>query len=122
MFAAVLVDMVARMIIAIDKVTHNGLSILANQINRVGNSFSYQLEGSCCQNNAKTGEQEHGQRQADDLADYLRALRFGIAAEVRNVQRQCRPESDHRSQAGHEVAEQRRAFGSARRYRQQGLN
>ena len=42
--------------------------------------------------------ERHRQRQAERLADDLVALRFGVAREIGNVQRERRPEADHAGQ------------------------
>ena len=48
--------------------------------------------------------QRHRQRQAERLADDLVALRFGVAREIGNVQRERRPKTDHARERGKEIS------------------
>ncbi|MNF66433.1 hypothetical protein D3C84_482240 [compost metagenome] len=83
---------------------------MADKADGIGHGFAHQRCRGCGHDHAQCGEQEHGQRQTDDLPDNLVLLAFGIAAEVRDVQRQGCPEADHGGQPGEEVTVDTRAF------------
>ena len=96
-----------------------GAGDVPDQADRVGNRLAHQRSRGGGHHHAEGGEQEHGQRQAEDLSEYLVLLAARIAAEVGDVQRQRGPEADHRRQPGHEVAGDAGAFRPLRRLRQQ---
>ncbi len=80
----------------------HGVGELCHQHHRVPDFLAVNDDRRRRDGHAAEGVQPHGRRQPDSLADDLVALRIGVAAEVRNVERQGRPEPDHRRQGGEE--------------------
>ena len=107
MFAAVLVEMVATMMMIIDRTTQNGLSI--RPISVIGSEM---VSPTSCADAAVMTTPSPAKRSIVSGRPTIcpmiwLLLRSGEAAEVRNVERQRRPEADHRGEAREEVGEQR---------------
>ena len=92
---------------------------VADQAHRVGDSDPHQFYRGGSHHHPQGGEQEHGQRQTEDLPEDLVLLAFRVAAEVGNVQRQRGPETDHGGEPGTEVTDHAGALGPLGRLRQQ---
>ena len=75
------------------------------QIHRVPDRLSEQHHRGGRHRNADERINRHGRRQSQGLPQNLRPLRLGIAREIGNVQRDCRPKSHHPGQDRNEKAQ-----------------
>ena len=91
---------------------------MTNQIHRVRNRFTDKTHRRGGQDDAQAREQEHRQRQSNDLANDLAALRARVTTEVGNIQRQRGPKSNHGRERGHEVFDEGRILRAVGRDRE----
>jgi hypothetical protein len=75
---------------------------LADELHRIPDRFAVDDRGRAGDHHSHRGEQRHRRRQRHDLTNDLLALAAPKAREVGHVERQRRPESDHRRQRRHE--------------------
>ncbi|MNK91548.1 hypothetical protein D3C87_1116470 [compost metagenome] len=92
---------------------------MTDQSDRIGDGHTDQFHRSGGHDHAQRCKQKHRQRQTENLPEDLILLALGITAEVRNVQRQRGPETDHCGQPGGEVTDHAGALRTFSRNRQQ---
>ena len=100
--AAMLTAIVATTTVNIEIGDDDRRRELADELHRIPDRLAVDDRRRARDHHAHRRKQRHRRRQRHDLADDLLALAAAEAREVRHVERERRPEADHRGQRRHE--------------------